>query len=189
MTPVPMTLTYDHLRAIMPHAPPDLFRFVTPLNIAMDEFGIDTNVRRAAFLAQLAHESGSFRYMEEIASGAAYEGRRDLGNHEPEAIAAAKDAGTTPGRFYKGHGPIQITGYYNHRDCGKALGLDLIHAPTQITLPVAGCRSAAWFWKSRNLNQFADAGQFEALTRRINGGINGLADRMAYLDRATEVLA
>ena len=184
MTPI----TYDQLRAIMPHAPPNLVHFVTPLNISMDEWEVNTRVRRSAFLAQLAHESGQFRYMEEIASGAAYEGRRDLGNHEQEAIDAAAAQGTTPGRFYRGHGPIQITGFYNHRDCGIALGLDLVRSPTLITFPLDGCRSAGWFWKSRGLNTLADSGKFESITRRINGGLNGLADRMAFWDRATRVM-
>jgi putative chitinase len=184
-----MEISYDQLRAIMPHAPPDLFRFVGPLNEAMAEFHINTKARQAAFLAQLGHESGSFRYMEEIASGASYEGRRDLGNHEQEAIDAAARHGTTPGRFYKGHGPIQVTGYYNHRDAGRKLGLDLVNEPTLLTDPVHGCRAAAWYWHSRGLNEAADAGKFELITRRINGGLNGLRDRMAYLDRATEVLA
>ena len=181
-------ITYDQLRQIMPHAPPDLVHFVVPLNIAMDESNISSKPRQAAFLANLAHESGSFRYMEEIADGSAYEGRRDLGNHEAEAIAVALANGTTPGRFYKGHGPIQITGYYNHRDCGLALELDLIHSPRLITLPTDGCRSAAWFWRSRGCNELADSGRFEAIVRRVNGGLNGLADGMAYLDRATRVL-
>jgi len=183
-----MQISYDQLRAIMPHAPPDLFRFVAPLNVAMEEYEINNKARQAAFLAQLGHESGSFRYMEEIASGAAYEGRRDLGNHEQEAIDAAARHGTTPGRFYKGHGPIQITGYYNHRDAGLALGLDLVNEPVLITLAGPGCRAAGWFWKSRGCNDLADRGMQEVITRRINGGLNGLADRLAYLDRATRVL-
>jgi putative chitinase len=182
-------ITYAQLRAIMPHAPAGLQRFVQPLNDAMEEFEINTPARQAAFLAQLAHESGSFRYMEEIASGAAYEGRRDLGNHEQEAIDAAAAHGTTPGKFYKGHGPIQVTGYYNHRDCGMALDLDLINEPTLLTDPVHGCRAAAWFWRSRGLNEMADLGRQETITRRINGGLNGYSERMAYLDRATEILS
>lgn len=180
---------YDQLRAIMPHAGFDLIFYLDPLNRTCKEFDINNNARLSAFLANLAHESGSFRYMEEIASGAAYEGRRDLGNHEQAAIEAAAEHDSTPGRFYKGHGPIQITGYYNHRDCGIALSLDLVNYPRLITTPLHGCRAAGWFWKSRGCNELADAGKYEALTRRINGGLNGLADRMAYLDRATRVLA
>lgn len=182
-------ITYDQLRAIMPHAPSDLQRFVVPLDMAMGEWQINTLTRQAAFLAQLAHESGSFRYMQEIADGSAYEGRRDIGNHEQEAIDIAAAHGSTPGRFFKGHGPIQITGYYNHRDCAAALRIDCLHDPELITLPTDGCRAAGWFWKSKGCNELADAGKFEALTRRINGGLNGLADRMSYWDRATRVLA
>jgi putative chitinase len=182
-------ITLEQLREIMPTAPANLDQFIDPLSAAMTEFSINTPARKAAFIAQLAHESGSFRYMEEIATGSAYEMRRDLGNDRPEAIAAASAAGSTPGRFYKGHGPIQITGYVNHRDCGIALGLDLVHHPRLLCEPVHGCRAAAWFWKTRGCNELADAGMFEAVTRRINGGLNGLADRMSYWDRATEVFA
>ena len=180
-------ITYADLLAIMPHGV-NLQQFVQPLNDAMDEFDINTPARQAAFLAQLAHESGSFRYMEELANGSAYEGRHDLGNDKPEAISAAAAHGTTPGRFYKGHGPIQITGYDNHRQCGEALGLDLVNSPVLLTLPEHGCRAAGWFWKTRGCNELADSGKFEAVTRRINGGLNGLTDRMAYWDRATEQL-
>lgn len=180
-------ITYDQLREVMPHAPPDLIRFVSPLNITCEEFEINTKARITSFLAQLGHESGQFRYMEELADGSAYEGRRDLGNHEQEAINAAQNAGSTPGRFYKGHGPIQITGYYNHRACGQALELDLVTSPTLITSPLHGCRAAGWFWKSRGLNALADSGKQEALRRRVNGGLNGFADVMATLERAERV--
>jgi putative chitinase len=184
-----MIITYEQLRKIMITAPKSLDRFVEPLNAAMAEFEINNRARQTAFLASLGHESGSFRYMEELASGVAYEGRQDLGNHEPAAITAAAKYGMTPGKFFKGHGPIQITGYYNHRDCGRALGLDLIDEPELLCDPVHGCRAAAWFWKSRGLNEMADAGKFELITRRINGGMNGWEDRVGYLTRATEVLA
>lgn len=183
-----MTITYDQLRQIMPHAPSDLVRFVEPLNAAMEEFEINTPIRQAAFLAQLAHESGSFRYMEEIADGSAYESRGDLGNTMLVAIEAANAHDTTPGRFYKGHGPIQITGFFNHKQCGAAIGLDLINQPALLTLPSHGCRAAGWFWQSRGCNELADGGKFEAVTRKINGGLNGLADRMAHWDRASRVL-
>lgn len=183
-----MNIDYEQLREIMPHAPPDLARFVEPLNLAMEEFEINTAVRQSPFLAQLAHESGSFRYMEELASGEAYETRHDLGNTKPEAIEAAARHGSTPGRFYKGHGPIQITGYYNHLRCGEALGLDLVNEPRLLTEPLHGCRAAGWYWYSRGCNDLADRGMFEAITRKINGGLNGLADRVAYYERARQAL-
>ncbi|KFA93042.1 hypothetical protein Q664_12145 [Archangium violaceum Cb vi76] len=152
-------------------------QYLPHLNKAMAEAGINTPKRQAAFLAQLAHESGEFRYMEEIASGAAYEGRKDLGNTQPG-----------DGVRFKGRGPIQITGRANYRAAGKALGIDLENNPKRASDPDVGFRTAAWYWNSRNLNQYADSGNFKELTRRINGGYNGLADRQKYYQRALDVL-
>lgn len=172
------------LAAIMPRAGAKSALYAPHLANAMTEFHIDTPARQAAFLAQVAHESGELRYTEEIATGAAYDNRADLGNTRPEAIAIARRHGATPGRWWKGHGPIQITGYNNHLACGVALGLDLVNNPTLITKPLDGCRSAAWFWWSHLLNPLADAGEFRAITLRINGGYNGLAERTRYWERA-----
>ncbi len=160
-------LTKEQLKACMPHATAaNIDRFTRPLAEACAEFGIDTRTRMAAFLAQLAHESGSLRYVREIASGAAYEGRGDLGNTEPG-----------DGVRYKGRGLIQITGRANYAACGRALGVDLVVEPQRLEEPELAARSAGWFWQTRKLNDLADAGDFVKLTRRINGGVNGLADR------------
>nr|WP_286202492.1 glycoside hydrolase family 19 protein [Comamonas sp. JC664] len=142
----------------------------------MAEANITTPKRKAAFLAQLAHESGQLRYMEEIASGAAYEGRRDLGNTQPG-----------DGVRYKGRGPIQLTGRANYRAAGRALGIDLEGNPQRAKDPDVAFRIAGWYWSSRNLNTYADAGNFREVTRRINGGYNGLADREMYYRRALNV--
>jgi len=189
-------ITLEHLKKIIPYAGSRAGFFLGPLNDAMTEFGINTPVRQAAFLAQLAHESGSLRYVREIASGKAYDGRKDLGNTKPEAIRIAAQHGTTPGRFWKGHGLIQVTGYNNHLACGEALGLDLVNQPTLLEKPVHACRSAAWFWKENDLNRWADAGDFDGASDVINrgrktakvGDANGYADRIAYYERAKEVL-
>ncbi|OJH36419.1 LysM peptidoglycan-binding domain-containing protein [Cystobacter ferrugineus] len=166
------------LRRIMPNlSQAKAEQYLPHLNRAMAEAGINTPQRKAAFLAQLAHESGEFRYMEEIASGAAYEGRRDLGNTQPG-----------DGVRFKGRGPIQLTGRNNYRAAGQALGIDLENNPKRAADPDVGFRTAAWFWNSRNLNQYADAGNFREVTRRINGGYNGLASREAYYQRALDVL-
>ncbi|MFY0582219.1 LysM peptidoglycan-binding domain-containing protein [Cystobacter fuscus] len=166
------------LRRIMPNlSQAKAEQYLPHLNKAMAEAGINTPKRRAAFLAQLAHESGEFRYMEEIASGAAYEGRRDLGNTQPG-----------DGVRFKGRGPIQLTGRSNYRAAGQALGIDLENNPKRAADPDVGFRTAAWFWNSRNLNQYADAGNFREVTRRINGGYNGMASREAYYQRALDVL-
>lgn len=181
-------LTLKALRAIMPAAGGRASIYLSPLITAVAEFEINTPARMAAFLAQIAWESGSLRYTEEIADGAAYDDREDLGNTRPEAIAVASARGTTPGRFWKGHGPIQITGFDNHLACGKALGLDLVNNPELICEVVNGCRAAAWFWKTHGCNELADRGQFKAITRRINGGYTALAQRTDIWKRAKVAL-
>jgi predicted chitinase/uncharacterized protein YukE len=166
------------LRAVMPQLSEAKAKLYIPLlNAAMAEAGITTPQRQAAFLAQLAHESGQFRYMQEIASGSAYEGRRDLGNVNPG-----------DGQLYKGRGPIQLTGRANYRAAGEALGLDLEANPRQAAEPSVGFRTAAWYWNSRQLNDYADTGDFREITRRINGGYNGLADRERYYAAAKQAL-
>lgn len=151
--------------------------FVEPFNDAMREFGIDTPMREACFVAQIAHESGEFRYVRELASGDAYEGRQDLGNTEPG-----------DGRKFRGRGLIQITGRYNYRDCGDALGVDLLTDPELLEGTVLACRSAAWFWSDRGLNALADKKDFRAITRKINGGLNGYSDRLMYWERAKQTI-
>ena len=164
----------EQLRAIAPNLSADRAAALTPhLNRAMAEAGITTQRQQAAFIAQLAQESGGFRYFEELASGAAYEGRRDLGNTQPG-----------DGRRFKGRGPIQLTGRANYRAAGRALGLDLENNPELVSRPDVGFRVAAWFWNSRGLNGIAESGDFREVTRRINGGYNGLAVRQQYYQRA-----
>lgn len=182
-------LTYELLEECVPHASDgDLKRFIKPLNAAMEKYKINNYLRQAAFLAQIAHESGSFHYLSEIASGKAYEGRKDLGNTLPEAIEAAEKAKTTPGRFYKGHGLIQITGYYNHKLCGEALGLDLINEPYLLLMPEHAAASAAWFWETHDCNQWADLDNILKITRIINGGTNGLSQRTEFYERNKKIL-
>lgn len=166
------------LLSIMPYAKARADVFLEPLNMAMSEFDINTPERQSAFLAQVGHESGQLRYVKELASGDSYEGRKDLGNTEPG-----------DGRRYKGRGLIQITGRANYASCGDALGLDLIVEPELLEQPINACRSAGWFWRSHGLNELADAGDFLRITKRINGGTNGLADRQALYAKAQEVFA
>lgn len=171
-------LSVEQLRAIMPNLSlADAQRHLPFLNAAMAEGNINTPRRQAAFLAQLAHESGQLRYFEEIASGAAYEGRRDLGNTQPG-----------DGVRFKGRGPIQLTGRANYTAASRALGVDLVSNPHLAATPEIGFRIAQWFWNSRGLNAYADAGNFDAITYRVNGGYNGKAARDAYYARARQVL-
>ena len=155
-----------------------LEKYVEPLNACFDEWEINTPQRQAAFLAQVAHESGGFHYVREIASGEAYEGRKDLGNTQPG-----------DGIRFKGRGLIQLTGRANYAACSAALGIDFVAEPELLTLPENAARSAGWFWWSRKLSKLADAENFRLLTIRINGGLNGYADRLAYWERAKEALA
>ena len=190
------TITREQFRQIMPLAASRVDVYVDALNAAMAEFGIDTPLRQCAFLANVAHESGSLRYTTEIASGSAYSTRADLGNTHPEAIRIAGLHGMAPGPFWRGHGLIQITGYDNHLACGAALCLDLANHPELLATPVNAARSAAWFWKINGLDRWADVGDFDGVCDKINrghktaaqGDANGYADRLAYYDRALAVL-
>lgn len=178
-----MQITLAQLKQIMPYAGKRAALFLAPLNAAMAEFGIDTPARQAAFLAQLAHESGSLVYVKEIASGRAYEGRADLGNVNPG-----------DGFKFKGRALIQITGRSNYRACSMALFQDerLLDHPELLENVIQACRASAWFWQAHKLNTLADvadAPSFRAITRTINGGFNGLTERIAYYNRAKEVLA
>ncbi|OEZ50364.1 chitinase class I [Janthinobacterium sp. MP5059B] len=170
-------VTLVQLLAIMPLARTRAVAFLAPLNAAMVEFGITTPARQASFLSQVGHESGSLRYVRELASGEAYEGRVDLGNTK-----------RGDGVRFRGRGLLQVTGRANYAACGKALGLDLLAQPELLEQTVNACRSAGWFWQTRGLNALADAGDQERVTRRINGGVNGLAERLALYREARKVL-
>jgi len=172
-------LTDDELRQIMPNCPAQKRADYLPfIQQAMQEFDISSYLRETAFLAQLAHESAELRYMEEIASGAAYEGRADLGNTQPG-----------DGKRYKGRGPIQLTGRANYSKYGQLLGLDLVNNPTIAATREVGFRIAGQFWKLNGLNELADQQQFKTITKRINGGYNGLDDRIKYYERAKTVMS
>ena len=177
-----MSITQQQLLQILPNAGPVAGVFVPVLNAAMGHYQIVGTKRVAAFIAQIGHESGQLKYVKEIwgptAAQAKYEGRKDLGN------TVAGD-----GSKYRGRGLIQITGRANYMACGEALGLDLIKQPELLEKPQHACMSAAWFWATKGLSTLADAGQFDKITRRINGGQNGAADRQALYARALKVLA
>ena len=177
-----MSITQQQLLQILPNAGPVAGVFVPVLNAAMGHYQIVGTKRVAAFIAQIGHESGQLKYVKEIwgptAAQARYEGRKDLGN------TVVGD-----GSKYRGRGLIQITGRANYMACGEALGLDLIKQPELLEKPQHACMSAAWFWATKGLSTLADAGQFDKITQRINGGQNGAADRQALYARALKVLA
>lgn len=156
---------------------------MAPLAAAMNEFfplfDITTEKRIEHCLTQLLHESDGFRTLQEYASGDAYDTRTDLGN------TAARDG---DGRKYKGRGPIQTTGKANYLRAQKAMVkygvvVDLINHPEQLATPRLGVLAACIYWDDKKLNALADADNIKAITKKINGGYNGLADRIKYLEK------
>lgn len=148
------------------------------LNDCLNRFQINTPARMRHFLSQTAHESGGLQWLEELASGSDYEGRTDLGN-----IHAGD------GRKYKGAGVIQLTGRSNYQAFSDYIqdpkvmnGVDYVST----TYPFS---SAGFWWHNNNMNDLCDRGaSVEAVTRRVNGGLNGLADREAYYRKACQVI-
>ena len=197
-------LTADILRAALPAArPTDIARFATPLAEACAEWLIDTPLRQAAILAQIAHESGQLRTLVENLNYSADALLRVFPRHfdatqvaayarQPERIAARAyanrmgngDEARGDGWRYRGRGLIQVTGKANYAACGTALGLDLIAQPELLEQPGPAARSAGWFWHRNGLNRPADARDIETITRRINGGLTALEDRKAHYARA-----
>ena len=180
-----MTLT--QLQQVFPRARSLAGVFISSLNLAMRNRQINTPQRAAAFLAQIGHESGELHYVRELGSDQ-YLSKYDTG------VLAAR-LGNTPeadadGQKYRGRGLIQITGRRNYLACSQALfGVDrLLLQPQLLEQPQWACESAAWFWQSNGLNELADKGQFTTITRRINGGLNGLDDRLQLWARAKAVL-
>lgn len=181
-----MRITPDLLRAATGCSADAATLYARWLDEACAYYGISASADRlSAFLAQIAHESGSLRYVRELDDGSAYEGRRDLGNTEPG-----------DGTRYRGRGLIQTTGRSNHRAVTQRLRARLARTvpdfeatPQALELPEWAAWSAADFWDSRGLNGYADRGDFVGITRRINGGTNGLADRQERLALARRALA
>lgn len=183
-----MQLTHDQLRAATGCTPARAEAWLPHIAQACEVFGINTPARLAAFLAQIGHESGRLVYVREIwgptPAQQRYEGRADLGNTQPG-----------DGKRYMGRGLIQTTGRANYAATRDGLAAYLPHVPDFEAVPALlerpdlAAMSAAWFWHSRGLNALADTGDFVRITKRINGGTNGLADRQALYAAAQEVLA
>lgn len=166
------------LKAISPKGKPSILQATAnALPGVLAEYEINTPRRQAHFLAQLAHESAGFKTTVEYASGEAYEGRRDLGNREPG-----------DGKRFKGRGLIQLTGRSNYVQASREMGVDLIRSPELAAQFPHALRIAGWFWKTRGLNAIADRDDVIAITRKINGGLNGIDDRKRYLTIAKRAM-
>lgn len=144
----------------------------------LNRYAINTRLRIAHFMAQVTHECAGFRTTEEFASGAAYEGRDDLGNVQPG-----------DGKRYKGRGLIQLTGRANYRQMGKLLQLELESNPALAAEPATSLLIACEYWQSRKINAAADQDDLIRATKLVNGGLNGLDDRRQYLQKAKKELA
>jgi putative chitinase len=155
--------------------------FLPIIERASLDFDINTPARMAAFLAQVGHESGGLHWLTELwgptAAQARYEGRAYLGNTQ-----------VGDGFKYRGRGLIQITGRANYQRVSDALATDFIGDPDQLAQPEYAARSAMWFWAWHGLNELADTGDFEKITRIINGGTNGLTQRLALYEQAKDAL-
>lgn len=179
-----MKITEQQIRRIMPKAMDERVKdFVKSFNDYAEQFGIDTPLRLSHYIAQVAHETGELKWLEEIASGAAY----DTG-------AKAKALGNTPekdgdGQKYKGRGYLQTTGranYQAYQDSGYCVG-DLMSHPEWLAKQ-PGCQKASmFFWKKNGLNKYADADDCRGVTKKINGGYNGYSQRAYYTRVAKKV--
>ncbi|TRT71284.1 MAG: hypothetical protein EWV83_21960 [Microcystis sp. M_OC_Ca_00000000_S217Cul] len=148
------------------------------LNSCLQRFEINTVPRIRHFLSQTAHESGGLRWMEEIASGSAYEGRRDLGNTSPG-----------DGRKYKGAGVIQLTGRHNYQKFADFIKDQKVMQGHSYVAQVYPFTSAGFWWKNNNMNALCDRGAtVREVTKKVNGGYNGLSDRQRYYDKACQVI-
>ncbi|WP_374537198.1 glycoside hydrolase family 19 protein [Chitinimonas taiwanensis] len=210
-------MTLAQLMAIVPNINGRGAAFIDALNAAMSEFGITTPPRQAAFVAQVLHESAELGRLEEnlnysaqgladtwpgryavnakakprVPNPLALQIQRDrvaIANHTYALRLGNGDVASGDGWRYRGRGLIQLTGRLNYGNAGAALGLDLTGNPDHLLQPVPACRSAAWFWREAGCNALADKGDFEGITRRINGGLIGLDDRKRLWARAKAAL-
>ncbi|MDZ7269937.1 MAG: glycoside hydrolase family 19 protein [candidate division KSB1 bacterium] len=182
--------------------------FLPALQTALSEFAVNTPRREAAFLAQIAHESGELTIFAEnlnysakglmatwpkrfpdLATAQKYERNPEkLANYVYANRIGNGDEASGDGWRFRGRGPIQITGRENYQKYGSRLNLDLVNHPDQAATPEVGFRIAGLYWRENGLNELADREMFEAITKRINGGLKGLEDRLKYFTRAKQAL-
>lgn len=179
-------LTLAEMKTLAPQANSDTLRKYLPyLNKAMLAAGITTPEREAAFLAQVLHETDQLKTLTEYGDRSYFDSR-----YGPQTAAGRSLGNTQPGdgARYRGRGALQITGRSNYAAAGKALGVDLVHHPDRADDAEHAFDIAAWFWQSHHLNDAADTDDLNAVTRTINGGTNGAAERQKYYDKARDVL-
>lgn len=202
-------MTIGNLKLCLPNASDrDVVKYAGPLTATMEIYEINTPKRIAAFLAQLAHESCNLSRVRENLNYSAvglmktfprYFPSLTLAReyaHKPERIAnrvyanryGNRGESSGDGWRYSGRGLTQITFYDNYKAVGKALMYDFITNPQALEKPGAATMSAGWFWKEKGLNEIADIDDFEKITKRINGGLNGFPDRLDHWERIKQTL-
>ncbi|WP_052713297.1 glycoside hydrolase family 19 protein [Pseudoalteromonas rubra] len=206
-----MQLEQRLIQEIMPHARIDNIRYyLNALNSVLSEYEITTPLRVAHFLAQIGHESGSLRYTQENLNYSAVALSSVFGKYFPTSAMASDyarkpekianrvyadrmgngDEASGDGWRYRGRGLIQLTGKHNYQQCGEAIGQDLLSQPELVCSdPDVAVRSACFYWQSRKLNALADQDELVTITRKINGGLHGLEDRAAFLNRAKQFMS
>lgn len=183
--------------------------WVDPLNETFERFGIRSTNQKAGFIGQCGHECGNFRILEENLNYRAETLMRiwprrfptreiaDQYARNPKKIAnmvyanrmGNRDEASGDGWRFRGRGCIQLTGSSGYYHAGQALGEDFWANPDLVATPQYAALTAGWFWSTRNCNALADAGDWTGLTKKINGGTIGLADRVAHIRKAIEVLS
>lgn len=196
-------ITKEEFQSVVPDVS---WKYASPyldiIDEVLDSYQINTPLRKAHFLAQISHESGSFKFVKEnlnYSANALYAVFRkyfptlaaaSLYARQPEKIAnkvyanrmGNGDEASGEGWKYRGRGLIQLTGKDNYRSFSADAGQDFVANPDLLTQPEWALASACWFWKKRNINKFADEDDIHMVTKRINGGFNGLEDRQHFLE-------
>ncbi len=199
-----MAVTAEQLQKL--HINPEL---VNAFNATFDRWGIQTLRQQAAFIGQCGHESGNFRVLEENLNYAAdrlmkiwpkrfptievaqpyHRNPRKIANKVYANRMGNRDEASDDGWRFRGSGWVQLTGHDNFYHFGKAMGEDFVMKPDLVRAPEYAAQSAGWFWSTHKCNQIAESGDWKALTKRINGGEIGLADRIKHTQHAMQVLS
>lgn len=184
-------------------------QWVDALNETFDRFGISTPRQQAAFIGQCGHECGQFKILEENLNYRAATLMRlwpkrfpmqeiaDKYAGNPQKIAnmvyanrmGNRDEASGDGFRFRGRGCIQLTGHTNYYHAGQALGVDFVKQPDLVATPKYAALTAGWFWSTHDCNNLAEKADWTALTKKINGGVIGLADRIKHIDQALAVLS
>lgn len=182
--------------------------YIGLLVTVLPKYGIDTPLRQAHFLAQVAHESGGFKFVEEnlnysakalygvfrkyfpnleAAEGYARQKQKIANKVYANRLGNGSEA-SGDGWKYRGRGLIQLTGKANYQSFSNSAGIDAVANPEQVATPEYAMASACWYWQSRKINQYADADDLYMVTKRVNGGTNGIESRQHYLDEFKRLL-